>query len=220
MRKQVYIIAASGHAKVVIDIFEQEGSYEIAGIIDSRLEKGAEFFGYEVLGTRDTLSSLMKERPAELFVAIGDNWMRQKAVEDLLDKVENPVFANAIHPAASIARGVELGHGIAVMGGAVINSGTSIGNFAIVNTQSSVDHDCSLGSFASVAPGAVLGGNVRVGAYSAVAMGCLVKHGVSIGEHSVVGAGSFLLSECADHVVMYGTPAREIRSRRIGEKYL
>ena len=39
-RPKILIVGASGHAKVIIDIVEQQGTYEIAGLIDSFREPG------------------------------------------------------------------------------------------------------------------------------------------------------------------------------------
>ena len=204
---------------MIIDLFEKAGTHEIAGIIDPDRTRGSEFFGYPVSGTREDLSSLLQPNE-ELFVAIGDNWLRMQAVNDIRAKVEQPRFATAIHPNAQIARGVKIGPGTAVMAGAVINSDATIGDFTVINTNASVDHDCFLGEFVSVAPGAILGGNVVVGDHSVISLGAKVKHGVTVGNHCVIGAGAVLLSDCTHQVVMYGAPAREIRSRQEGESYL
>jgi UDP-3-O-[3-hydroxymyristoyl] glucosamine N-acyltransferase len=58
-----------------------------------------------------------------------------------------------IHPKAVVAKDVEIGEGVFVAAGSVINPGTRIGRNAIINTSSSVDHDCEIGDFVHVAPG-------------------------------------------------------------------
>ena len=44
--------------------------------------------------------------------------------------------------------------------------------------------------------------------------------GIEIGEHSVIGAGSTVLNNISNNVVAFGTPAKKIRERNRGEKYL
>ena len=74
--------------------------------------------------------------------------------------------------------------------------------------------------FSSLAPNATIGGNVKIGKFSAISLGANIMHNIEIGEHSVVGAGSLVNENINDLSVCYGVPAKFIRSRKIGEKYL
>jgi acetyltransferase-like isoleucine patch superfamily enzyme len=47
-----------------------------------------------------------------------------------------------------------------------------------------------------------------------------VLHGVQIGEHTVIGAGATVTRSIEGFAVAYGTPARVVRSRQLGEPYL
>lgn len=220
MEEQVIIIGSGGHAKVVIDIFERCG-YPIIGLIDDFRAVGARTLGYEVIGGLKEVMQLATTHPqSKFFVAVGDNWLRSKISEELVDLLPDARFANAIHPAATLGRDVNCGVGVAIMAGAVVNSATRLGNFTIVNTGARVDHDSVLGAFSSIAPGAVMGGNVTVGDYSAVAIGAVVGHGVTVGKHTVIGAAGLQLADAGDREVWYGVPARKVRSREVGEKYM
>jgi acetyltransferase-like isoleucine patch superfamily enzyme len=72
----------------------------------------------------------------------------------------------------------------------------------------------------SFAPHSCAGGNVGVDDCSAVSLGANIIHAIRIGAHTVVGAGATVLKDLPDHVVAYGTPARVVRSREAGERYL
>ena len=89
-----------------------------------------------------------------------------------------------------------------------------------MNTRASLDHHGVMGAYASLAPGVATGGNVSIGEGSAVSIGATVLHGRSIGAWSVVGAGATVIKDVPDHVVAYGTPARVVRGRESGERYL
>ena len=69
-------------------------------------------------------------------------------------------------------------------------------------------------------PAVVTGGNVRVGRFSALSLASAVIHGRSVGSHTVVGAGALVLQDIPGHSVAWGTPARVIRQRKEGERYL
>ncbi len=220
-KKAIFIVGASGHAKVIIDILENEGVYEIIGLIDSFKNNGEEVLGYKVMGKEENLPELIKKHEgASVIIAIGDNWVRHLVKEKLMKLAPEVTFATTIHPSAQIAKHVKIGKGVVIMAGAIINSESVIEDFVIVNTKASIDHDGLLKSFSSLAPGVTLGGNVTVGNYASVSIGATVKHNISIGNHAVIGAGAVLLHNCGDNVIMYGVPAKEIRKRVPGEKYL
>ncbi len=210
----VFVVGASGHAKVIVDILERQLTWSIAGLIDTYKPRGTQVMGYEVLGPEDSLPELIgKHRVRGAIVAIGDNRVRRQVAGRVRAIAPDLMFVNAIHPSARIARGVHLGQGIAIMAGVAVNPDTRIGDFCFVNTNASVDHDNILESFSCVQPNAATGGNVRLGAGSVLSMGAIVIQGISIGADTIVGAGSTVLQNLPDGVVAYGTPCRVIRPR-------
>jgi sugar O-acyltransferase (sialic acid O-acetyltransferase NeuD family) len=222
MKKQpIFIVGASGHAKVIIDIIEKEGKYEIIGLIDSNKNKGELVLGYIVLGKEENLPSLLNENEnSAVIIAIGDNVVRHMVMKKLINLSAEISFATTIHPSAQIAKNVTIGKGVVIMAGAIVNSDSVIEDFVIINTKASIDHDGLIMAYSSLAPGVTLGGNVKIGNFSAVSIGATIKHNVSIGNHVIIGAGAVLLNDCNDNVVAYGVPAKEIRKRQAGEKYL
>lgn len=219
--KNIIIVGSSGHAKVVIDIIEKEGTYNIVGLIDSFRQVGETSFGYQILGTEEQLPAFVETYDLYGgFIAIGDNWKRYLVAEKIKALIPRFQFITAIHPSAQIARGVEIGNGSVLMAGAIVNSDSKVGNFCILNTKSSLDHDSIMGDFSSLAPNATTGGNVSIGAFSAVSLGANIIHRKIIGKHTVIGAGSVVLNDIPDFCVAYGVPAKVIRKRREGDKYL
>ena len=218
---QILLIGASEHAKVVMDIVEKEGKYKIHGLIDTYKPAGGDMFGYKILGAEDTLVNLfMSGAVTGGIVTIGDNWTRYKVTERIKSFLPEFNFVTVMHPSAVIARAVEIGAGSVVMAGAIVNSDSRIGGHCILNTRSSLDHDCVVGDFCSLAPGATAGGKVSIGAFSAISLGANITHGVKIGAQTVLGAGSLALQDIPDHCVAYGVPAKVIRKRLAGDKYL
>ncbi len=215
----IVVFGAGGHAKAVIDTIEKEGRYQIAGLLDSHLLAGSFVYGYPILGDETWLRSAPPTIIGGI-VAIGDNWIRAKVVDKLKEQYPAFTFITAIHPAASIAKGARIGEGTVVMAGAVINSDALLGEHCILYPHASIDHDSEIEKFVAFAPKAVTGGQVRIGAYSAVSIGACIIHGRTIGTHTVIGAGATVVGDIPDFQVAYGTPARIIRERKPGERYL
>jgi sugar O-acyltransferase (sialic acid O-acetyltransferase NeuD family) len=217
----IVIIGSSGHAKVIIDIVEQEGRYKIAGLLDRYRKVGEQTLGYHVFGQEEDLPQLTTRHTLRgAIVAIGDNFIRSKVAARVREICPDLPFVSAIHPKASIAKDVSVGKGTVIMAGVTINPCCSIGRFCILNTNSSLDHDSVMEDFSSLAPRVTAGGNCRIGGYSAVSIGAVIIHGIHIGEHTVVGAGSTALKNLDPFKVAYGTPAKAIRDRKPGDKYL
>jgi sugar O-acyltransferase (sialic acid O-acetyltransferase NeuD family) len=210
----IFVIGASGHAKVIIDIVEKQARWRIAGLIDTYKIPGTEVMGYQVLGSEDRLSELMAQHGVSgAIVAIGDNRIRRQVAERARSVAPRLHFVSVIHPSSRIGRDVEMGSGVAIMAGVTVNPGTRIGDFCYVNTNASVDHDNVLEPFSCVQPNAATGGNVRLGTLSVLAMGAIVVQGISIGEDTVIGAGSTVLNDIPGGVVAYGTPCCVVRQR-------
>lgn len=215
----VVVFGAGGHAGAVIDTLEKTGRYHIVGLLDSFKPPKSIVYGYEVLGDHQILKS-GSHRIQHGIVAIGDNWTRARIVQEIRALVPDFRFVTAIHPGASVARGVSIGEGTVVMAGAIINSNAQIGEHCILYSNSSVDHDSSVGHYVTLAPNSATGGHVRIGDYSVLSIGANVIHSAAIGEHAVIGAGATVLSDISGYTVAYGTPARAVKSRAAGEPYL
>lgn len=221
MKKNILIIGASGHAKVIIDIVEKQDQFNIVGLIDSFKQSGERIGDYAILGTEDDLSEIIKGY--NVFggiIAIGDNFTRMNLFETISKMALDFQFVTAIHPMATISKSVVIGDGSVIMAGAVVNSDTQLGIQTILNTKCSVDHDCKIGAFSSVAPGVTLGGGVEIDSCSAISLGANIIENISIGKHSIVGAGALVLKSFGDYEIAYGVPAKSIRQRKSDDKYL
>ncbi len=218
---RVAVLGGSGHGAVIADAIEKAGALNLLGFLDGRLVVGEKVSGCEVLGHIEDIPTLMRRQNlGGLVVGIGDNWIRARLVAAVRAVAPQVRFPNVFHPSAVVAGRVAWGEGNVVLAGCVVNCGSTVGDFCILNTGCSIDHDCRLGDYVSVAPQACAGGNVEIGDYSALCLGARVIHQIRIGAHSVIGAGSTVMDHVPSRVTAYGTPARVIRPREIGDVYL
>tara|TARA_R110002049_G_scaffold296797_1_gene485189 strand:+ start:21811 stop:22503 length:693 start_codon:yes stop_codon:yes gene_type:complete len=219
--ENILIIGASGHAKVIVDIIEKQKQYNIVGFLDTFKEKGEKLFEYTILGSENDLNEIVEQNNiVGCFVAIGDNCTRKIMSKKIAALNPTIKFINAIHPNSTIGKEVELGHGIAIMPGVVINSDSKIGNFCILNTNSSLGHDGVMYNYSSISSGVRTGGNLRLNECSAVSIGATIIENIVIGKDTIIGAGSLVTKNIPSEVVAYGIPAKIIKSRKADDKYL
>lgn len=219
--ENIIIIGSGGHAKVIIDIVQQEGKYNIVGLLDRKQGLLGPNLGYQVLGKEEDLPELLNVHDVKgILVAVGDNFVRSKVVELVRELCPELPFVSAVHPKAAIGTDVSINEGTVVMAGVSINPGSSIGKFCILNTNSSLDHDSVMGDFSSLAPGVTVGGECKIGEFTAVGIRAVLLHGIQVGAHTVIGASALVMKPVESKVVAYGIPAKVIRKRKPGDKYL
>ncbi len=203
----MYLFGASGHAKVIVDILEQQGE-QINGIIDDNKDL-KEFLGVPVIHHIEEMSPMI--------ICIGMNDRRKMVAKRLMESY-NVEFGKAIHPTAIISEHAEIGDGTVVMPRTVVQSGTNIGRHCIINSGAVVEHDCQIADFVHISPQATLCGGITVGEGSWIGAGATIIQGVKIGRWSIIGAGSVVTKDIPDGYVAYGTPCHRVR--RINEDLL
>jgi len=219
--EKIILIGGGNQAHYTIDIIEKEGKYTIVGIIDSIQDIGADRFGYPVLGRQENIKDIIDQYQIDGgIITIGDNWSRYYVYNQIINLVPDFKFVNAIHSSVIIGNNVKLGTGITAMAGCIFNPKSTIGDFTFFATGAQVEHDCTICDFASVSAGSVMGGYVKLGKFSAVTLGVTIIDRLEIGENTVVGAGSLVVKDLPDDVLVYGNPAKIIRNRTKGEKFL
>ncbi len=219
--KNVVLFGGGLHTNYCIDIIKKEGKYTIVGIIDSIKNIGEELFGYTVIGRQEQLKELISRYDIHAgIITIGDNWSRKIVSDCILSQIPDFKFVNAIHPSTIIGMNVQMGSGIVVMAGCIINPNSKIGDFCFMATGSQLEHDCFLDDFASISAGSITGGKVTIGKYSAIALGVVIMDRINIGENTVVGSGALVTKDLPDNILAYGSPAKIIRDRSLGEKFL
>lgn len=200
--KSVFLYGASGHAKVIIDSLTASG-FEVKGLFDDN-PNVKELLGYKVFGSYN--SEILNE--SKLIISIGLNNIRKKVEEKLPLNIK---YGKAIHPTAIISEHATVCDGSVVMQGAIIQSSASVGRHCIINTAASVDHDCLLEDFVHISPNATLCGNVFVGEGSQVGAGAVIIPGIRVGKWSLVAAGSVVMRDVPDNVLVMGNPARVVK---------
>lgn len=201
----VYLIGAGGHAKVIIEILEDQDIY-VAAVQDSNPEIRS-LFDCEVF---QELPPAFDANTDRIIISIGNNAVRKRIASNCEYR-----FASAVHKCACISKRATIGEGTVVMPGVSINTSVEIGKHSIINTNASIDHDCILEDYVHISPNAALAGNVKVGEGTHIGIGACVIQGVTIGKWCTIGAGAVIIEDVPDGATVVGNPGRIIKTKSI-----
>lgn len=206
MTKELAIVGASGHGKVVADIAEQLGF--IVKFYDDAYPSKTYIEHWPIFGSCADLIALNNtdnKRISNAIVAIGNNQIRQQKVELLKQNSFNLI--TLIHPTAVISQYATIAQGSVVFAGAIINAFANIGVGCIVNTSAIIEHDCIIGDFTHICPNTALAGGVVIGCKSWVGIGSQIKQLIVIGDNCMIGAGSTVVKNLPNNITAFGSPA-------------
>ena len=143
MNKNLLIIGAGGHGKVVKEIAEALGYNNIAFLDDN---------SPEAIGKTSDSKAFLDDYQ-EAFVGIGNNKFRG----ELLARLEQEGFTIPvlIHPTAYISKTATIEKGTVVEPKAIVNANSKVGIGCIISVGSIVDHDAVLEDCVHVNAGAI-----------------------------------------------------------------
>jgi len=190
MIPSILLIGGGGHCKSCIDVIEQEGKFQIAGLVDLPEKQNQSVLGYPVLGSDDDLPDLIKAYPLALITLgqIRSPVRRMKLFEYL--KGISAGFQVIQSPLAYVSPHAQVGEGTIVMHHAIINAGAMVGRNCIINTKSLVEHDAVIEDHCHISTGAIVNGGVKIGTGSFFGSGSVSAQYISIPSFSFIKANS------------------------------
>lgn len=202
--KPLIIIGAGGHGKSVADVAKAQG-YKDIFFLDDNVDSFL-VMGIKVVGKLCDADKYISN--SDIFVAIGNCSVRREITKKLLADGAN--IATLIHPSAIIGSCVEIGVGVVIMPGVVINNSTKIEDGVIVNTMSSIDHDCIVGEYSHVSVGARIAGTVKLGKEVFLGVNSAIINNISVIDGVTIGAGAVVVKNIEKQGVYVGVPCRLI----------
>lgn len=212
--KDIVIIGAGGHAKVIADIILKRKELlneklNIIGFLDDGYKnlKYTKIFDIPILGDTNLIEKLEQEKKYNYIIGIGNNEIREK----ISSKFSNLNYYTAIHPKSIIGIDVIIEEGTVVMANTVVNSGTKIGKHCILNTGSIIEHDNNIEDYCHLSPNSTLCGTVKIGKNSWVGANSTIIQNRNIGENSMIGAGSVIIRDIPSNCTVVGNPGKIIK---------
>ena len=211
--KPIIYWGATGQAKVLHEFAESIG-FRLVALFENNLDQKSPFANVPIYYGDEGMKEWISTQSEKIFglAAIGGGNGKSRLDIHALFAENNIEVPIAVHPTAFVAKTAKVSKGCQILARSVIGAEAAIGGSCIINTSASVDHECSIGNGVHVAPGATLAGCVEVGDFSFIGAGAIVLPRIKIGSNAMVGAGSIVTRDVPDDAVVYGNPARYIRS--------
>ena len=160
MIKKLILIGGGGHCKSCIDVIEQTGLYEIAGIIDTQENVGQRVLGYEIIATDQQILTLA-DQGYEFIVTIGQvktSQIRKKLYNKLVSCDAD--VATITSPHAYVSKHSSIQEGTIIMHQALVNANVKIGKNCIINTKALIEHDVVIKDNCHISTASVINGKV------------------------------------------------------------
>lgn len=194
--KEVIIIGAGGHGRVVAEIVKANNDI-VVGFLDD-IQNGDGIIG--------RVEEYINYPDKHFVIGIGNNSVRKKIAETY-PKLK---WYTAIHPTAIVSKTAKIEAGTVVCPKAVINTGAIVGKHCIINTAATVEHDNVIGDFCHISPNSTLCGTVNIGECTHIGAGTVVRNNINIEKNIIVGIGAAVVEDLTDEGVYVGVPAKKM----------
>lgn len=207
--EEVYIIGAGTYGEAMYELAEDCG-YKVIGYLDEDNQKiNTYVMGVKVVGKfSDYTDEEIREK--NFIVAIGNNKIRC----DIMTRINNAngVTPTLIHPTVQVSKSAKIGKGVYIQAGAVIWTKAEIGDFVIVSPNTVIAHHTKIHKACLISTLCAVGANIEIGEYSFFGIGSIVITGVKkIGKNVYLGAGTTVIKDADDNVLLVGSPAKKLR---------
>lgn len=208
MTKPLVVLGGGGHASVLVDILKQQ-SRKIIGIVfpDVVLQRRimADLPHYQ------SDDDILKFVCSDVLLVNGIGWLpgEQLRKELFLRFVRvGYQFETVISSQAIVSSYAEIGEGVQIMPGAIVQVGAKIGDNTIINSGAIIEHDCLIGRHNHIAPGSTLSGQVTTADQVYIGTGAKVINNLDIGPNSVIAAGAIVTKPVPGGVIVYGARSK------------
>ncbi|KAA1039303.1 acetyltransferase [Macrococcus equipercicus] len=165
----IIIIGRGGFSYVVEEEMNQLNDYNVIGYMDSSFKNSSIIDEKYHLSMFDTLTV---PPDVHYFIAIGNNSIRKKIIDEL--NINNERFISIVSVHAIVSPTVKLGYGSYIGAGVIVNANTTIGNHTIINTNATIEHDCNIGDFCLINTSSTLYSQTKIENDSVVKVGSTI----------------------------------------------
>lgn len=171
--KKLLILGAGGFGQTIAEVAELLDNWENISFVDDRWPEQQWLGCYPIVSNIQNLS-LIKQQDFEAIIAVGNNQIRQKWQQLLIDL--GIPLTTIIHPYAVISPSAKIGRGVSIMAGCIVGTKTVIHDGVILNIGTLLDHDVIIEDFCHLSVGVKVAGGKRISQQTFLEVGTIISH--------------------------------------------
>lgn len=207
MKENIILVGGGGHCRSVIDLIQEQGIYQIVGIVDLASKMGSSVLGYKVVATDNDLPILAKEH-RNFCVTIGHT-KSSETRKNLFNVLKScgATFPIIKSPNAYVSGSASVDEGTVIMHHSVVNANSKVGACCILNTGCVIEHDVTIADHCHVGPLAAINGGCIIQEDCFIGSKAVVIPGITISRNSLIAAGSVITNDIKQNGMYAGNPA-------------
>lgn len=187
--------------------------YDVLGYVDDNESlQGSEVCGHKVFGPTRLLweSDAFDKESTSIFVPIGKNTTRSQLLNRLQQSgYDTPSF---IHHTATVDSSVQMEAPVYILPQSNIMPYTRIAKHVMISMGVNIAHHVDIREGCFFSQGTNIGASLCIEAHTYIGISATVMTGVKrIGSHSLIGAGSVVIRDVPDNVVVAGVPGKILK---------
>ena len=186
--KKIILIGGGGHAVSCIEVIESIKSFEIIGIICTKVKKN--IHPYKIIGEDKDLNKIKKNYKFAIN-CVGQIKSPEKRIK-IYKKLKKLRFIlpKIISSTAYVSKKSTIEEGSIIMNFAFINANVKIGKNSIINTRATIEHDVRIGSHCHISTGVIVNGGTSIGDGTFIGSGTIINENISIGKNCIIKSNS------------------------------
>lgn len=166
--KEIILIGAGGHGRVVLDtiLSNPKANIKVIGFLDDGDIE--EIAGIKKIGN---ISEWKKYKDKKFHIAIGNNSFREKLAKEIGEER----LITIVHKTAYVSNMSEIRKGNYIGAMVIVNPKSKIGKCSTINTGSIVEHDCEIGDYAHLSYRVLVGSESKISAMTMIDMGRILE---------------------------------------------
>lgn len=178
--------------------------------IDDTKEEGEKLRGIPIYSFENLTKNIDTES-IEIIISLGEPANRKKLAEKIIHAGYR--LATLIHPNVHIPESTKIGDGVIISCNAFISCDVIIEDNIIIQPFVVIGHDAHIGKNAVLSHHSSIAGDAHIGENTYIALNVCVREQTHIGDNVIVSAGSAVLKDVPDNVIIHGNPAKAIMKK-------
>ncbi|MGI9305913.1 MAG: hypothetical protein ACR2P5_01270 [Gammaproteobacteria bacterium] len=204
MKRRDILIFGGGHlGRQIVHHIRNYCEANIHGFIDDTKKVGEPILNELCcVGGLDEVHTQPEFAPDRVSIVFAIGYSDMLARKHALERVTNAGYSlfRVIHPRSIIEPGAQVGEGVIVLGGAILDQNVSIGDACFVDIGVRIGEDSIVGNNNYFSSGAAIGGGVTIGHSNFFGMDITITNGIRVGSNVFVNAKTLVPRDIRDNI--------------------